>query len=67
MCASNFKGADSAPALLQSQYETPSNCIFRRRITNPWEEVRQTYNAALEERGLGARMVEMKPGETRGF
>ncbi|HSG76104.1 MAG TPA: MBL fold metallo-hydrolase [Burkholderiales bacterium] len=23
--------------------------------------------AALDERGLGARMVEMKPGETRGF
>jgi len=25
------------------------------------------FKAALDERGLGARMVEMKPGETRGF
>ncbi|MDH4325618.1 MAG: MBL fold metallo-hydrolase [Betaproteobacteria bacterium] len=25
------------------------------------------FKAALDERGLGARMLEMKPGETRGF
>jgi len=96
MHASNFKGADSARALTQSQGKARRTGIragAHRRIMGGRRDVMKTFgtllialalaggsapaqaqtkvhwygHAALDAKGLGGRMVEMKPGETRGF
>lgn len=43
--------------------ETPSGGVI---LIDPWLTPAQ-LKAALDKRGVGARMVEMKPGETRTF